>query len=141
MANALKSAEIWRTVGSHALVATHSGNGTATAYLQGNRIVCDFTDLGSNETITLSVPFDMELCDLSLRVTNGQNVGSKTLTLGNAGSAISDAISMATDVDLIRPSTWDSDNVAFSKGDDDIRLTSSAHGDGDARVIIEVIAT
>jgi len=128
----------WRSEGgAFNLTATHSGNGTVpTCIAQDNMIICDFTALGSGETITIATPFDFEVIDAYLVVGNGENVSSKTLTIKNTTTALSSALSMATDKGVARTATLDEDQASFAQGDDDLVLVSSAHGDGGATVYI-----
>ena len=129
----------WRggTGGFFDISATHSGNGTITSCgVQDNMIICDFTALGSEETITINTPFAFEVIDIWLVVGNGENVASKTLTVKNNATALSSALSMATDKGVASTATLDEDQAKFAVGDDDLVLTSSAHGDGGATVYI-----
>ena len=119
------------------ITATHSGGAAVSAKLYRNGLLTvDFTDLGSGETVTVKTPFDFEVADFWLRVTSGGEVSSKTLTLRNGSTAISSALSMATDKATVRPTTMDSAQTSFVKDDDDLVLISSAHADGDGRAYI-----
>jgi hypothetical protein len=100
-------------------------------------IVCDFTALGSGETVTINTPFKFEVIDVWLVVKNGENVGSKTLTVKNSSTALSSALSMATDKARVATATLDEDQAVFSVGDNDLVLVSSAHADGGATVYIK----
>ena len=117
--------------------ATHSGDGTVPECVaQDGKIICDFTALGSSETVTINTPFKLTVYDIVLVVGNGENVGSKTLTVKNGSTALSSAISMATDKARVATATLDEDEAVFAVGDNDLVLTSSAHADGGATVYI-----
>jgi hypothetical protein len=129
----------WRggTGGFFDISAAHSGDGTITSCgAQDNMIICDFTALGSGETVTIDTPFAFEIIDVWLVVGNGENVTSKTLTVNNTSTAVSSALSMATDKGVASTATLDEDQAKFAVGDDDLVLTSSAHADGGATVYI-----
>ncbi len=133
----MKSITYWRGKGAgFGLTVAHSGNGTATAEVVNNQIVCHFTDLGSEEIVTINTPFSFDVIDAALIVDNGQQVGSKTLTVKNDTTALSSTLSMATDKGLTRATTIDEDEASFAVDDNDLKLVSSAHGDGDATVYI-----
>tara|TARA_Y100000310_G_scaffold211553_1_gene212260 strand:- start:215 stop:655 length:441 start_codon:yes stop_codon:yes gene_type:complete len=134
----LKSGAVWKASGGRFdITSSHSGNGTVSAYAQNGYIVCGFTALGSGEYVTINTPFDMTIIDAHLVVGNGENVGSKTLTIKNTTTAVSSAMSMATDVGVARTTTWDEDAATFDAGDDDLRMYSSSHADGGATVYIK----
>jgi len=121
------------------LTATHSGSETVTAKaFKDGRIVVYFANLGSTEYITINTPFAFEVIDAYLRVENGENVGSKTLTVYNGSSAVSSALSMATDKGIARATTIDSTYAEFAADDNDLKLVSSAHADGDATVTLVI---
>jgi len=128
----------WRASGGALdISATHSGDGTVSECVaQDGKIICDFTALGSGETVTISTPFKFEVIDVYLVVKNGENVSSKTLTVKNSSTALSSAMSMATDKARVATATLDEDQAVYGVGDDDLVLTSSAHGDGGATVYI-----
>ena len=133
----MKSITYWRGKGAgFGLTVAHSGNGTATAEVVNNQIVCHFTDLGSEEIVTINTPFSFDVIDAALIVDNGQQVGSKTLTVKNDTTALSSTLSMATDKGLTRATTIDEDVASFAVDDNDLKLVSSAHADGDATVYI-----
>ena len=133
----LKSSAVWKSSGGRfEITSSHSGTESVTAYAQHGYIVCGFTLLGSGEYVTINTPFDMTIIDAHLVVGNGENVGSKTLTIKNTTTAVSSAMSMATDVGVARTATWDEDAATFDAGDNDLRLYSSAHADGGATVYI-----
>jgi hypothetical protein len=129
----------WRASGGALdISATHSGNGTVSECVaQDGMIVCDFTALGSGETVTINTPFKFEVIDVWLVVKNGENVTSKTLTVKNSSTALSSALSMATDKARVATATLDEDQAVFSVGDNDLVLVSSAHADGGATVYIK----
>ena len=128
----------WRASGGALdISATHSGNGTVPECVaQDGKIICDFTALGSGETVTINTPFKFTVYDIVLVVGNGENVGSKTLTVKNSSTALSSAISMATDVARVATATLDEDQADFAVGDNDLTLVSSAHADGGGTVYI-----
>ena len=128
----------WRASGGALdISATHSGNGTVPECVaQDGMIICDFTALGSGETVTISTPFKFTVIDVVMVVGNGENVTSKTLTVKNDSTALSSALSMATDKARVATATLDEDQAVFSVGDDDLVLASSAHGDGGGTVYI-----
>ena len=133
----MKSITYWRGKGAgFKLTVAHSGNGTATAEVANNQIICHFTDLGSGEIVTINTPFSFEVIDAALIVDNGQQVASKTLTVKNDTTALSSTLSMATDKGLTRATTIDEDVASFAVDDNDLKLVSSAHADGDATVYI-----
>lgn len=133
----MKSITYWRGKGAgFELTVAHSGNGTATAEVANNQIICHFTDLGSGEIVTINTPFSFEVIDAALIVDNGQQVASKTLTVKNDTTALSSTLSMATDKGLTRATTIDEDVASFAVDDNDLKLVSSAHADGDATVYI-----
>jgi hypothetical protein len=103
---------------------------------QDGMIICDFTALGSGETVTINTPFKFTVIDVVMVVGNGENVTSKTLTVKNDSTALSSALSMATDKARVATATLDEDQAVFSVGDDDLVLASSAHGDGGGTVYI-----
>jgi hypothetical protein len=128
----------WRASGGALdISATHSGDGTVPECVaQDGKIICDFTALGSGETVTINTPFKFTVYDIVLVVGNGENVGSKTLTVKNDSTALSSAMSMATDKARVATSTLDEDEAVFDVGDNDLVLTSSAHSDGGGTVYI-----
>jgi len=128
----------WRkSGGAFSLTATHSGNGTITeCAAQDGMIICDFTLLGSGETVTINTPFKFTVIDAYLVVGNGENVTSKTLQVKNGSTALTSTMSMATDKGVARATTLDEDEAVFNVGDNDLTLTSSAHADGGATVYI-----
>jgi hypothetical protein len=128
----------WRASGGALdISATHSGDGSVSECVaQDGKIICDFTALGSGETVTINTPFKFEVIDVYLVVKNGENVSSKTLTVKNSSTALSSAMSMATDKARVATATLDEDQAVFAVGDDDLTLVSSAHGDGGATVYI-----
>jgi|GEM_PF-2197014 hypothetical protein len=128
----------WRASGGALdISATHSGNGTVPECVaQDGMIICDFTALGSGETVTINTPFKFTVIDVVMVVGNGENVTSKTLTVKNDSTALSSALSMATDKARVATATLDEDQAVFSVGDDDLVLASSAHGDGGGTVYI-----
>ena len=128
----------WRASGGALdISATHSGNGTVPECVaQDGKIICDFTALGSGETVTINTPFKFTVYDIVLVVGNGENVSSKTLTVKNSSTALSSAMSMATDVARVATATLDEDQAVFDVGDNDLVLTSSAHADGGGTVYI-----
>jgi len=128
----------WRASGGALdISATHSGNGTVPECVaQDGKIICDFTALGSGETVTINTPFKFTVYDIVLVVGNGENVSSKTLTVKNSSTALSSAMSMATDVARVATATLDEDQAVFAVGDNDLTLVSSAHADGGGTVYI-----
>ena len=128
----------WRASGGALdISATHSGDGTVTECVaQDGKIICDFTALGSGETVTINTPFKFTVYDVVLVVGNGENQASKTLTVKNSSTALSRAISMATDKARVATATLDEDQAVFEVGDNDLTLVSSAHGDGGGTVYI-----
>ena len=129
----------WRTKGGKfPLTAVHSGSAAVEAYIYGDKLFCDFTDLGSAETVTITIPFKLKIVTALLRVTSGGQVASKTLTISNGSDAVSNAMSMATDKSIVAPSTIDSAYCSVAKAGT-IVFTSSAHADGDALVVIDII--
>ena len=128
----------WRASGGALdISATHSGDGTVPECVaQDGKIICDFTALGSGETVTINTPFKFTVYDIVLVVGNGENVGSKTLTVKNSSTALSSAMSMATDKARVATATLDEDQAVFAVGDNDLTLVSSAHADGGATVYI-----
>ena len=128
----------WRASGgASGISATHSGSETITECVaQDGMIICDFTLLGSGETVTINTPFKLTVIDAYLVVGNGENVASKTLTVKNGSTALSSALSMATDKGVARTTTLDEDQAVFDVGDNDLTLVSSAHADGGATVYI-----
>ena len=139
----MNSKDFWKYLKNNpdgvSLTVAHSGSETVTAKIyDGNLLVVDFTNLGSDEYVTVNTPFSFEVADFWLRVTNGGEVASKTLTLQNGSDAISSALSMTTDVTTVRPTTMDSAYTSFTKDDNDLKLVSSAHADGDGRAYILV---
>jgi len=139
----MKSVAYWRSQGGRFdISASHSADGALAdglTYAQNGYIVCDFTLLGSGEIITINTPFDFTIIDIHLVVGNGENVGSKTLTVKNTTTALSSAMSMATDVGVARTTTLDEDAAVFSSGDNDLKLVSSAHADGGATIYMKYI--
>jgi hypothetical protein len=129
----------WRASGGALEIsATHSGSETITECVaQNGMIICDFTALGSGETITINTPFKFTVIDVTMVVGNGENVTSKTLTVKNNTTALSSAMSMATDVARVATATLDEDQALFNVGDNDLVLVSSAHSDGGGTVYIK----
>jgi len=128
----------WRASGGALdISASHSGNGTITECVaQDGKIICDFTALGSGESVTINTPFKIEVIDAYLVVGNGENVTSKTLQVKNGSTALTSTMSMATDKGIARATTLDEDQAVFNVGDNDLNLVSSAHADGGATVYI-----
>ena len=128
----------WRASGGALdISATHSGDGTVPECVaQDGKIICDFTALGSGETVTINTPFKFTVYDIVLVVGNGENVGSSTLTVKNGSTALSSAMSMATDKARVATATLDEDQAVFAAGDNDLVLTSSAHADKGGTVYI-----
>ena len=131
----------WRggTGGFFPISATHSGDGLLDELdcgVQDNMIICNMKALGSGETITINTPFAFEVIDVWLVVGNGENVTSKTLTVKNNATALSSALSMATDKGVASTATLDEDQAKFGAGDNDLVLTSSAHADGGGTIYI-----
>jgi len=127
----------WRTQGGKfPLTAVHSASEPVEAYIYGNKLYCDFDDLGSAETIIITTPFALKIKDARLRIKNGKQQATKTLTISTTGD-LSNAMSMATDKSVIRATTMDTtyENVAV---DGTITFTSSAHGDADALVVLDI---
>ena len=137
----MKSSQLFKSAVPNKLelTATHSGDGTATAFLYGDVIEVNCVDVGSSETVTVATPFKFEVVDYFMRVTNGQNVTDKTMTLKNGSTAISSALAASTDKGFVRPTTMDSAQATFEGGDDDLVLASSAHGDGDQVHYLKII--
>ena len=129
----------WRASGGALdISATHSGNGAITECVaQDGMIICDFTLLGSGETVTINTPFKFTVIDVTMVVGNGENVTSKTLTVKNGSTALSSALSMATDKARVATATLDEDEAVFNVGDNDLTLVSSAHADGGGTVYIK----
>lgn len=129
----------WRASGGALNIsATHSGDGTVPECVaQDGMIICDFTALGSSETVTINTPFKFTVIDITMVVGNGENVGSKTLTVKNGSTALSSAMSMATDKARVATATLDEDEAVFNVGDNDLVLASSAHSDGGGTVYIK----
>ena len=129
----------WRASGGALdISASHGGNGTITECVaQDGMIICDFTDLGSGETVTINTPFKFTVIDVSMVVGNGENVSSKTLTVKNGSTALSSAMSMTNDSARVPTSTLDEDQALFNVGDNDLKLVSSAHNDGGGTVYIK----
>lgn len=129
----------WRASGGALdISATHSGNGAITECVaQDGMIICDFTLLGSGETVTINTPFKFTVIDVTMVVGNGENVASKTLTVKNGSTALSSALSMATDKARVATATLDEDEAVFNVGDNDLTLVSSAHADGGGTVYIK----
>jgi len=128
----------WRASGGAlSISATHSGNGTIPECVAPDgMIICDFTALGRGETVTINTPFKFTVIDVIMVVGNGENVTSKTLTVKNSSTALSSALSMATDKGIARTTTLDEDQALFNVGDNDLTLVSSAHADGGGTVYI-----
>ena len=127
----------WRSSGGALEIsAVHSGSEVVSCTAQSGKIVCDFSLLGSNETITINTPFKFTVYDIVLVVGNGENVGSSTLTVKNGSTALSSAMSMATDKARVATATLDEDQAVFAAGDNDLVLTSSAHADKGGTVYI-----
>ena len=129
----------WRASGGALdISATHSGNGAITECVaQDGMIICDFTLLGSGETVTINTPFKFTVIDVTMVVGNGENVTAKTLTVKNGSTALSSALSMATDKARVATATLDEDEAVFNVGDNDLTLVSSAHADGGGTVYIK----
>ena len=128
----------WRASGGAfgPIGATHSGNGTASCVAQDGMIICDFTDLGAEETVTYKTPFKFTVIDVIMVVGNGENVNSKTITVKNGSTALSSAMSMTNDKARVPTATLDEDEAVFNVGDDDLVLVSSDHNDGGGTVYI-----
>tara|TARA_R100000458_G_C8110246_1_gene133305 strand:- start:60 stop:509 length:450 start_codon:yes stop_codon:yes gene_type:complete len=120
-----------------AMTATHSGGAAASASIKEGLIELRIDDLGSGENCSFTVPFDFEIQDVWIIVPNGENVTSKTYTLRNNTTAVTSAMSGATDKARVAPSTIDTGQTIFRKGDDDLNVLSSAHADGNVRVYIK----
>jgi hypothetical protein len=129
----------WRASGGALdISATHSGSETISECVaQDGMIICDFTALGSGETVTINTPFKFEVIDIHLVVKNGENVSSKTLTVKNGSTALSSAMSMATDKARVATATLDEDQAVYNVGENDLVFTSSAHADGGATVYVK----
>ena len=129
----------WRASGGALEIsAAHSGDGTIVECVaQDGMIICDFTALGSSETITIDTPFKFTVIDVTMVVGNGENRASKTLTVKNDSTALSSAMSMATDKGRVATATLDEDEAVFNVGDNDLVLASSAHNDGGGTVYIK----
>ena len=128
----------WRASGGALdISASHGGNGTITECVaQDGMIICDFTDLGSGETVTINTPFKFTVIDVSMVVGNGENVSSKTLTVKNGSTALSSAMSMTNDKARVPTATLDEDQAVFNVGDDDLVLLSSTHNDGGGTIYL-----
>jgi len=121
----------WRASGGALeITAVHSGSEAVTATAESGKIVVDFSRLGSGETVTVNTPFKFTVYDAVLVVGNGENVASKTLTVKNNSTALTSALSMATDKARVATATLDEDQAVFDTSDNDLVLTSSAHADG-----------
>jgi len=121
------------------ITATDSGDGVSSAKAEAGVIELRCNDTGSGETVTFTTPFAFEIQDVWLVVPNGENVTSKTWTLGNGATAISSAMSGATDKARVVPTTIDTAQCVFAAGDNDLKVTSSAHADGNARIYIRYV--
>ena len=99
-------------------------------------IFCDFTALGSGETVTIKTPFKFTVIDIFMVVGKGENVTSKTITVKNDSTALSGAMSMTNDIARVPTAYLDEDQALFNIGDDDLVLVSSAHNDGGATVYL-----
>jgi len=129
----------WRTKGGKfPLTAVHSGSAAVEAYIYGDKLFCDFVDLGTSETITITIPFKLKIVTALMRIASGGNQATKTLTISNGSDAVSNAMSMATDKAIVAPSTIDSAYCSVAKAGT-IVFTSSAHSDADALVVIDII--
>ena len=134
----MKTQSWWRTQGGKFILgAVHSGGEAVEAYIYGNKLFCDFDNLGSAETVTITIPEALKIVDAMLRVKSGGQVASKTITVKNATNAVSDALAMTTDKSIARATTIDSTYVSVAVAGT-IVLTSSAHADGDALVVIDI---
>ena len=118
------------------LTATDSGDGVSTGKAEGGIIELRCNDLGSGENVVFTTPFAFEVQDVWLIIPNGEHVGSKTYTLQNGATAITDAMAGSTDKGRVDAATIDSGQTVFAKGDDDLKVVSSAHADGNARIYI-----
>ena len=135
-ANNLTSANAWK-LPYQPITATSDGDGTQSAYMYAGKIVVDINNLGSGEIVTLSTPIAIEVIDCYAVVKESGGVTSKTLTLKNSTDAISSALSVAATDGLVSRTTKIFDTKAnFDAGDDDMKIVSSAHTDGDAYVVI-----
>ncbi len=120
----------WRAGGgAFELTATHSGDGTVSCVAEDGKIICDFTALGSEETITINTPFAFEVIDAHVVVANAGNVAASTLQVKNNTTALSSTMSMATDTGVARATTLDDGQAKFALDDNDLVLVSSAHAD------------
>jgi len=134
----MKTQNWWRTQGGKfMLAAVHSGSAAVEAYIYGNKLFCDFTDLGSDETVTITLPGALKIVDAILRVTNGGEVTSKTITIKNGSDVVSSTLSMNTDKALVRATTIDTAYTSVAAAGT-IVLLSSTHADGDAMVVIDI---
>ena len=122
---------------SYAMTATHSGGAAASAKIKEGLIELRVDDLGSGENCSFTIPFDFEIQDVWIIIPNGENVGSKTYTLRNDSTAVTSAMSGATDKARVVPTTVDTGQTIFRVGEDDLNILSSAHGDGNVRVYIK----
>ena len=122
--------------GGLALTATHSGNGTASAVMYPDRIIIDYTALGSSETVTVTTPASFTVVDA--HAISASTVGSKTLTVKNNTSAVSSAMSIATANKITRTTDVVQAQASFSAGDDELVIASSANADGDGKAVIAI---
>ncbi len=128
----------WRTQGGKfILTAVHSGSEAVSAYIYGDKLYCDFDNLGSGETVTITLPGALKIIDARLRVKKGGEVATKTLTVKNGSDTVSSTLSMATDKGVVRATTIDTTYTSVAKAGT-IVLTSSAHADGNALVVIDI---
>ncbi len=129
----------WRTKGGKfILTAVHSGIEAVSAWIYGDKLFCDFDNLGSDETITITIPHKLKIVDAILRVKSGSNQASKTVTIKNGSDVVSSTLSMNTDKALVRATTIDTTYNSVAKAGT-IVLLSSTHGDGDGLVVIDII--
>ena len=136
----MKSISYFRGQGSgFSITSAHSGNGTSSAVVKNNMIIVDITALGSEEYVTVNTPFSFEVVDAYLVVGNGEHQANKELTIKNGSTALSSVLSMATDKGVARATTLDEDQAKFELDDNDLKLVSSAHGDGGATVYISFV--
>ena len=123
------------------LTASCNASGVVSAVFNADKIVVSITDIASGEIATVNTPFTFEILDIVLRVTNGGEVTSKTLTVKNGTDSISSAMSMATDKARVVPTTVDSAYTTFTKDDNNLNFVSSAHAAGDCKVILTILPT
>lgn len=129
----------WKAKTKLDIYATHNGSEAVSAYVFDNKIYVDFDNLGSGEIVNVYTPFDFEVVDVYARVKNGGQVASKTLTLKNTTTALTDALDVSVDKGIVRAATIDSGQAVFKKDENDLNIVSSAHADGDALVILSIV--